>query len=440
MGNRKTVFAIVTVTDRKAMESYFEEMAARGWMLESIGRASFCFRKAEPQKRKFCVDIFPSGVLESPENCRSDEYIALCEDSGWEYVTGTKYWKVFSAGAGQKTVPLQTDPAVEAETLKKTFRKEFCWFGVSILSYLYLWVTVLHGASFQSLFSNIGVMAILYFPASALWLLLWCGEIGVRYRKAQKILRNGQPLPVSSMRDVRRRNRAFFVPMAVLLLLMILAAVSDALVTGFTVLLIFLFPLVLVLAVIPAGKILLAGRHSPLGTALRLVGLGAGSAVLLTAFFAVGFVLIKNSSPGTEHPKPAGVTAVTIADFGSAVTWNNKYSAYNYFADSSILVPVNYTYSECKGGFDVSTQVIRTVSRGLAGYLFDAMIGRQKSYGWNDMENAPAADWGADKAVYIHHSHTELWLLKGRDIYELECLRGFDDPVVKKVFKNRLGL
>lgn len=439
MGNTKTVFTIVSVTDQKAMESYFEEMAAQGWMLESIKNNWFCFRKTEPQKRKFCVDIFPSGVLESPENCRTDEYIVLCEDSGWEYVTGTKIWKVFSADAGQKTIPLQTDPAVEAEALKKTFRKEFGWLAVSILSFLFLCGANLRAANFQFLFSNSGVMSILFFPAYVLWLLLWCGEICIRYRKAQKILRIGQPLPASSMRAVRRRNRAFFVPMAVLLLLMILAAVSDALVTGFTGLFIFLLPSVLVLAVIPARKILLAGRRSPLGTALRLIGLGAGSAVLLTTLFAVGFVILKNSRPGTEHPKPAGVVAVTIRDFAPAVTPTNEYRNFNYYVQSSVLVPVNYTYYEDQAGFGVSTQVIRAVSRGLAGYLFGTMIGNQKSFFRQTVENAPAAEWGADKAFYINN-HTELWLLKGRVIYELECFNGFDDPLVKQVFKNRLKL
>ena len=79
----KRVFWGFFPLDYKAMETYLEEMAGKGWMLEKVGRMTARFRAIEPQKLKFYVDVFKEEGPLTPERTKeAEEYRRLCRESG----------------------------------------------------------------------------------------------------------------------------------------------------------------------------------------------------------------------------------------------------------------------------------------------------------------------------------------------------------------------
>lgn len=65
----------------EAVEKYLEEKALEGWFLDDISCGFFTFKRCEPKKCKFTVDIF--------EQLRAGEYRQYCESVGWNYVAET---------------------------------------------------------------------------------------------------------------------------------------------------------------------------------------------------------------------------------------------------------------------------------------------------------------------------------------------------------------
>ncbi|MDV4149411.1 DUF2812 domain-containing protein, partial [Clostridium sp. AL.422] len=69
-----------------ALESYFEELALKGWMLEKVSRLYIKFKKMEPKQIKYTIDVV-DGVLENGELDKelALEYREKLQDLGWNY-------------------------------------------------------------------------------------------------------------------------------------------------------------------------------------------------------------------------------------------------------------------------------------------------------------------------------------------------------------------
>ena len=87
---------------------FLEEKAAEGWELTSKTGVVWGFRRAEPRKVKFNVEVVDSDVMGEALH----EFIAFCEADGWKHV--------FDAGAIQifenedlDAEPIHTDPEVK---------------------------------------------------------------------------------------------------------------------------------------------------------------------------------------------------------------------------------------------------------------------------------------------------------------------------------------
>lgn len=109
--------------DRSAISSHLEAMAAKGWQLERMSNLTWTYRRAQPQKLHYAVTYYPSGSAFDPEpNSELEEFYELCEHEGWEYVTGFAEMQIFENSRGNPT-PLETDPAVELETIHKSAKR-----------------------------------------------------------------------------------------------------------------------------------------------------------------------------------------------------------------------------------------------------------------------------------------------------------------------------
>ncbi|MED4354859.1 DUF2812 domain-containing protein [Schinkia azotoformans] len=97
-------------------ESWFQDMAAKGFHLKKMGIYFAHFVKGEPKKMRYRIDVLMKKKI-------SPEQIEMYAESGWDYVTGYQFFKVFSSSEELDAQELYTDPAEQSHTLKELDKK-----------------------------------------------------------------------------------------------------------------------------------------------------------------------------------------------------------------------------------------------------------------------------------------------------------------------------
>lgn len=111
--------------DRSNIARHLEEMAAQGWMLEKLGSWSWRYRRMEPRKLHFTVTYFPAASQFDPHPSVGQEtFWEFCAAAGWELVTSSAQIQIFCNGQ-EDPVPIETDPAVELDTMNRAMKRSF---------------------------------------------------------------------------------------------------------------------------------------------------------------------------------------------------------------------------------------------------------------------------------------------------------------------------
>ena len=103
----------------KAIEEYLENMALEGLFFYQRKGAIWYFKKGEPKKLRYYVDIFDkaSWFDTRPENETLD-YLEYCKNSGWEYIfTDGKYQ--FFCSEQEDAVAIETDQKQKLKMIHK---------------------------------------------------------------------------------------------------------------------------------------------------------------------------------------------------------------------------------------------------------------------------------------------------------------------------------
>ena len=194
--------------DRTAITAHLSDMAAQGWMLEKIGGWSWRYRRMEPKKLRFAVTFFPAASqFDAVPSERLETYRDYCTAAGWVLAAESAQVQIFYS-EDENAVPIETDPAVELDTIQKSVRKGY------IGSYWALLALSLFQILFQcyqtwtdpvdTLSSTASLAAVLnWLPLDVLIL----AELTRYYRwqrKAQTAADAGSPLP--DLRSMRWLN------------------------------------------------------------------------------------------------------------------------------------------------------------------------------------------------------------------------------------------
>ena len=110
--------------DRTAITAHLSDMAAQGWMLEKIGGWSWRYRRTEPKKLRFAVTFFPASQFDPSPSEGLETYRDYCAAAGWVLAADSTQVQIFY-NEDENAVPIETDPAVELDTIQKSVRKGF---------------------------------------------------------------------------------------------------------------------------------------------------------------------------------------------------------------------------------------------------------------------------------------------------------------------------
>lgn len=140
-------------------ERWLEDMARQGWHLER-GGILFRFRRGEPATVRYRLDCL------SERGGELSEYLTLCRDAGWSYVTRFGPWYYFRT-SDASAPELHTDPS----TLASRYRRLLLVLIILLVSNLVIFATQTHPrGSFQNFYEWIqlirfGLVALLAYGA-----------------------------------------------------------------------------------------------------------------------------------------------------------------------------------------------------------------------------------------------------------------------------------
>lgn len=109
--NKLVKLILIKDHECKALEEYLEEKALKGWMIDDIVCGFLIFKKSNPQKCKFAVDIFTGKD--------KDEYIEYCEAGGWKHLFKHNKYLIFYT-EDETITPIQTDEELVLKKVKKS--------------------------------------------------------------------------------------------------------------------------------------------------------------------------------------------------------------------------------------------------------------------------------------------------------------------------------
>lgn len=118
-------------------EKFYSDMEAKGWRLVKRGGWLSRFAPVEPSRIRYRVEVSSAGFWEV--DGPTEGQLAVFEDCGWEYVSSWRFLHIFRAPEGSEAPEFYTDPAQQAQTLKK-LRKDM-WARLALrIAILATWI------------------------------------------------------------------------------------------------------------------------------------------------------------------------------------------------------------------------------------------------------------------------------------------------------------
>lgn len=111
--NKKKISKVFMPWNFEKEQAWLEEQASEGWSLEKTF-FNYRFVKAEAQEMVYRVDYFSITNKKKME-----EYKAIFEESGWEFVHSSIGWHYFRIPASQYDTDIYSDPQSRIDQLKR---------------------------------------------------------------------------------------------------------------------------------------------------------------------------------------------------------------------------------------------------------------------------------------------------------------------------------
>lgn len=208
--------------DRTHIARHLEKLARQGWMLERIGTAFgwWHYRRIEPKPIRFAVSYRAGADLYDPAPTPEQEtFYDLCAHDGWTLAASYRELQIFYSERPDP-VPLETDPVVEVENIRRVALRGILPGVIAGLFLLGLAVLCFLLCSPEEFLETPELF--LLFPASILFLALFLSELLVYLRwlrRADRAAQEGTFLETPNSQRFHRVSSVLICGMLALLLL-----------------------------------------------------------------------------------------------------------------------------------------------------------------------------------------------------------------------------
>ena len=217
-------FISYELTDLKALEENFTEMAAEGWYIRSIRSGIFEYEKKEPAKLRYCVEIVPTADRNTNRiNQKTAEYIELCGQSGWEFVCNSAEVYVF-VSADESIPVITTDGNEKLKLIKKSVRSRntLLWL-IALLNFL---STSLHLTNHENeKLLPFWIISVVFWISYAVMLIIKSVSFHRWYKNASENIYSGNQIEYNGKEVLRNRRKFLYGYIAFICVLLIVMAV-----------------------------------------------------------------------------------------------------------------------------------------------------------------------------------------------------------------------
>lgn len=138
MRDKKRRMEAFSFFDYTGIARHLSKMAEKGWLIESMTNFGWVYRRIEPKKLSFWVSYFPKASEFDPEPTGEQrEFHEFCAQTGWVPAAQSAQMQVFY-NEREDPVPLETDPAVEVQTIRAAARRSYLpvWSALLLIAML----------------------------------------------------------------------------------------------------------------------------------------------------------------------------------------------------------------------------------------------------------------------------------------------------------------
>ena len=187
MKDTKRRFELLSFYNHTGIETHFEKMAEKGWLIERLSNLGWTYRRIEPKKLKFTITYYPQASEFDPNPSEGQmTFHDFCAHTGWQLACTWFQMQVFY-NENPEPIPIETEPAMEVANIHKACKANYLR-----SNWILLTISAVMGVLFLvSLFKTRDVLPVLLLEDSSvvvtgfIWIILavYCGvELAVYYR------------------------------------------------------------------------------------------------------------------------------------------------------------------------------------------------------------------------------------------------------------------
>lgn len=130
-GKTKWVLFKYLPYEYRTLEKYLEKMALEGWKLENMRGFFLKFKKIEPIRLKYSVDVMDKVSFFDGKDCSTAlEFREYCKEAGWDFICESDKIQIYCSENEEGNIPIHTD---EKEKYYSIFKASLKYVILNIL-------------------------------------------------------------------------------------------------------------------------------------------------------------------------------------------------------------------------------------------------------------------------------------------------------------------
>lgn len=340
----KRTFFMYLPYECTAVEEYLEQMAEKGWLVHSVKRNFFKFKRIEPKKIKYLVNLLRGvSIFDLKDNVIALKNREYCEATGWNYVCQDGKIQIFYAEDDKEAIPIHTD----AEEKFKSVLEDSLFNVVGRIFFIFMCILNVYNQLFKgdiefTLASNFGIFSVvLMIP------IIFISSIGVinffLWRiKARGQLKENKFLPYNNYKQLRIKN--IFIKIYMLIIIIILFRFTilnnyTSRLFDVSLLMIVFIPAIIMICV---QKFINKKRYSK--NINMAITIGSTFVSIFLVLGLVGHFALSSITEIRQNKVQNEKANLTLMDFGYKE--NQDVSSYNSNDKSILAEKIEYSYSD----------------------------------------------------------------------------------------------
>jgi hypothetical protein len=484
----------IHITNYPNIGKHFEEMAAKGWLINKIIASNiFIYKKIKPEALDFSISPYEVET-EFTRKTKNElaEFQSVCESVGWNYALKSYNLHIYYKEKGSEALDIQTDEEEEFRTLEILGKRYVRGLYIQIPLFLFLAWSIM-----RQLFTGVDGMndalpqlLSLMFPLTLLMLVVEAYNISRFLKKNRNNIEIGESIEYSKSNFYI--NKITFTATYISLFIFILFMLYGIMFLKNTFLLIGMIPISLTLLIVTFYSIFI--KSSKMSTKSKKKSFVA--TLILSTIISIilfGFVFINglNKLNDGDIPNIEGYKVISVNDFQNSTVEEDG----ELRRQASVVIPTSYSYySHSNQIYErTKTEYSRALTEDLAKILVkryvklaeiqidrdrkeleiyfrdnhynEFLLGEDAGISLEEFNSLREGDlkeavnitinklkeraitkdsgslWNVNEAYFLNYNKSEIVMRRGKEVFYIDAPeKDFTDPKIIKIVKDKLGL